>query len=196
MNISFNFSDPSVNEIKKHYHLAEICPTGTAQIENIALSIKMLYFYCDMLENKYPRDIEALICREVIILSYSILDGTVACLGFLMQDKCMKCKRRCAHYSVEMYSGKNIRVNEEKAFKLADEYLKKCGIISLTAGAKLFYDQYRDRRNNVHLSKNCEVITKDKCFNREHCKRAISFFDEFFDMLYVNHKEFVSINKC
>ncbi|MBO5946411.1 MAG: hypothetical protein J6Q69_07380 [Clostridia bacterium] len=196
MKISFDFSEVSIAEIKKHFHLDELCPADTAQKENIALSIKMLYFYCDMLRADYPRDIEATLCREIVILSYSIIDGLVACLGFKMQERCLGCKSHCQHYSVKMYEGESIRKNENDSFKNADVYLKKCGVISLTPGALLFYTQYRDRRNNVHLSKNCEVITKDPCFNRKHCNRAVNFLNEFVDMLYLNQREFVRNNKC
>lgn len=196
MNISFDFSDVSLTDIKKHFHLDELCPNNTAQKENIALSIKMLYFYCDMLNASYPSDIEATLCREIIILSYSVIDGLVACLGFKMQERCLRCKSHCKHYSVGMYEGESVRKNENDSFKKADVYLKRCEVISLTQGALLFYNQYRDRRNNVHLSKNCEVITKDACFNRRYCNRAINFLNEFVDMLYKNQREFVRNNKC
>ena len=149
-----------------------------------------------MLNSEYPKDIEALLCREIIILSYSIIDGLVACLGFKMQEQCLKCKHHCSNYSVKMFEGESIRKNEEKAFKLANLYLRKCRIVNMKSEAQRFYDQYRDRRNNVHLSKNCDVITKDSCYNRAHCDRAVRFFGEFVDMLYVNYKEFVSKNKC
>ena len=196
MNISFDVSDVTIREIKERFHLNDICPSDTAQKENIALSIKLLFFYCDMLHADYPKDLEALLCREVIILSYSIIDGLVACLGFLMQERCITCKSRCAHYSIKMFSEDSVKKNERRAFEHADKYLRSCSIINLTSEARAFYSQYRDRRNNVHLSKNCEIITQDSCFNREHCDRAVRFFTEFIDMLYENHNEFIMKNRC
>lgn len=195
-NLSIKFSNIPLNEIKKQFHLDAICPPQTAQKENIALSIKLLYFYCDMLKTKYPSDIESLLCREIIILSYSILDGIVGCLGFLMQSQCGRCSRRCNYYSQTMFSGDSIRENEQKSFVLADNFLQKCKIINLTEKAKRFYNDYRQHRNNIHLTKNCNVITSDSYFSRKSCNQAVLFLSEFIDMIYCNHKEFVAKNRC
>ena len=117
-------------------------------------------------------------------------------MRFLMQDRCALCSHRCQYYSQTMYEEFSIRENENKAFKNADAYLQKCKIINMTLDAQQFYRVYRDRRNNIHLSKNCEIITKDKCFTRSYSNQAVKFLSNFIDMLYENQREFVANNKC
>ena len=196
MVVRFNFSDVSLEDVKKRYHLNEICPSDTAQKENVALSIKLLYFYCDMLKSRYPFDVEALLCREIVILSYSVLDGLVGCLGFKLQHSCGICTHRCSRYSQKMYEGATIRENEQRSFAVADAYLRSCGIIDMTKDADQFYRDYRQTRNNIHLTKNCDVITDDRRFTRAYCNRAVRFLEEFIEMLYVNYVDFIKKNKC
>ena len=195
MQVLINYKDVSLADIKKEYHLDVICPQGAEQSENIALTIKMLYFYCDMLKSKYPSDIEALICRELIISSYSVIDGLVGCLGFKIQYQCYNCQRRCNCFSQSMFPG-DARKNENEAFKNADLYLRATKIIDLTPAASVYYDNYRSARNNIHLTKNTNVITSDKRFTREHCQQAIEFLNGFIEMIYTNYINFVKRNGC
>jgi hypothetical protein len=155
----------------------------------------MLYFYCDLLKAEYPSDIEALICRELIIVSYSVIDGLVACLGFMIQSQCSNCKQRCGCYSQSMFAG-NERKNENDAFKNADLYLRSKRIIDLTPAARLYYENYRSARNNIHLTKNTSIITQDKRYSREHCRQAVEFLNQFVEMLYQNYMQFVKNNGC
>ena len=137
MQLSIDYQNISISDIKKQFHLDVLCPNKAAQSENIALTIKLLYFYCDLLKEKYPPDIEALICRELIIASYSVIDGLVGCLGFMIQYKCFDCKKRCACFSQTMFPG-NTKKNENDAFKNADKYLKEHKIIDLTPKANVY----------------------------------------------------------
>ncbi len=186
----------SIAQIKKDYHLDVLCPARTAQKENIALSIKLLYFFCDMLKSTFTNDIEILMCREIIILSYSILDGIVGCLGFKMQEQCNKCNRRCSYYFNEMSSSDTEFENEEKSFKRAKKHLEDCKILYWSKGAKDFHSMYRNYRNNIHLTKNAKVINNDPFYTRESSNKAVEFLQEFIDVLYHNYQEFVENNRC
>lgn len=195
MQVSINYTNVSVAEIKKDFYLEIFCPQKSEQLENIALTIKLLYFYCDMLKGQYPSDLESLLCRDIIITSYSVIDGLVGCLGYKIQSQCYNCKNRCNCFSQSLFKDDEVK-NERNLFINADKYLRLHKIIDLTPSAREYYDNYREARNNVHLTKNAPVITADSRFTRERCRQSIQFLNNFVEMLHVNYTSFVKKNKC
>lgn len=81
-----------------------------------------------------------------------------------------------------------------KAFDNADRYLKETGIINLTKDAKTFYEDYRKSRNNVHLTRNAEIITKDDQFTIKNCEISIDFMRKLFQVMSSNYQEFARCN--
>lgn len=192
------YSYVSIDQIKKEYHLDVLCPQNTAQKENIALTIKGLYYYYSkMKELEGIKDDELkVINRKVIMtLSYTVIDGIVACLGFKIQNRCYNCKKRCSNYSNSMFRG-DIKENENKSFKNADDFLRKVKIINLNKSDDNFYKGYREIRNNIHLTKNTNLITEDNAYSKNYVDRTIKFMNDFIDMLYHNYNYFLNINHC
>ena len=190
--------DYSLEDIKRDYYLYNLCVEDTPQLENIAITIQSLYFYKDILvSNTYPKTIEASLCRTIVIMSYSILEAIVVSLGYKLQYTCHNCNRngRCDCYSYSMFA-EDQKSNELNAFKNADKYLTEIGIISFTSSARRFYDEFRNSRNNIHLSRNSRVITHEKKYTREHCNVVITFFQEFIDMLNHNYLDFIRTHHC
>lgn len=195
--VTFELPNYSVEQIKKEYYLNDLCVADTAQIENIAITIQSLYVYHSILmSGNYPRTIEASLCRTIIIMSYSILEAIVVSLGYKIQTNCINCKRRCPNHSVSMFSEKETYKNELKAFKNSDEFLTKIKIINLTNQARNYYNHFRDNRNNVHLARNANVISKDDNFTKKECNVAIEFLQGFIKLLQDNYFEYINFYKC
>lgn len=195
---NMNYNYISVEKIKKEYHLDVLCPPNTTQKENIALTIRAVYFYEEIMRELEKTDDEVLKAinrKTMMMLSYSVIDGVVACLGFKMQNQCYNCRHRCSHYCVNMFS-KSAEKNLHDSFKNADAFLKKNNIINLDRNADLFYNQYRDIRNNIHLTKNVPLITRDAAYSKRHVDYSTTFMDNFIDMLYHNYINFINVNKC
>jgi hypothetical protein len=188
----------SLEDIKRDYYLYNLCVADTPQLENIAITIQSLYFYKDILvSNTYPKTIEASLCRTIVIMSYSILEAIVVSLGYKLQYTCLNCSSAtsCDYYSYSMFA-EDQKSNELNAFKNADKYLTEIGIISFTSSARRFYDEFRNIRNNVHLTRNTKVIHNEKQYTREHCNLIITFFQEFIDMLNHNYLDFIKKHHC
>ena len=185
----------SLDEIKKNYYLNNLCIKDTSQIENAAIVIRSIMFmHKFLMDNKLPKDIEASICRNIIIDSYSVIENAVVCLAYKMQSKCLQCTLQCKHRSNSLWSKNNEHANVMKAFDNADRYLKETGIINLTKDAKTFYEDYRKSRNNVHLTRNAEIITKDDQFTIKNCKISIDFMRKLFQVMSSNYQEFARYN--
>lgn len=194
--ITFELPSYTIEQIKKDYFLNKICVNGTAQIENIAITIESLYFYHNLLNGpSLPKTIRASICRTFVIMSYSIIEAIVISVGYLIQKKCLICKHRCSAYSLSMFSHDKHN-NEIHAFENASEYLTAQGIIQLTANARLFYDGYRSNRNNIHLARNAEVIDESEAYTVAGCNAAFNFLQGFICLIYENFKEFKKLHKC
>ena len=95
-----------------------------------------------------------------------------------------------------MFSNINEKVNEKKSFINANDFLSQIGIIYLLSSDKKFYDEYRNSRNNVHLGRNAEIITKDLYYSKTNCEKTIRFMQEFIRMLNDNFSDFIKNNKC
>ena len=192
------YSYVSIDKIKKEYHLDVLCPQNTAQKENIALTIKGLYYYYSKmkeLEGIKDDELKAINRKVIMTLSYTVIDGIVACLGFKIQNRCYYCKKRCSNYSNSMFRG-DIKENENKSFKNADDFLRKAKIINLNQSDDNFYKGYREIRNNIHLTKNTNLITEDNAYSKNYIDRTIKFMNDFIDMLYYNYNHFLNINHC
>ena len=196
--VSVNYPNVSVESIKKEYHLDALCPANTSQKENIALTIKSLYLYEALmkeLDRTNDEELKVMNRKTIITLSYSVIDGIVACLGFKMQNRCYNCKRRCSNYSNSMFASTPYK-NEMDAFKNADAFLKKIKIIYLDDSANKFYKQYRDVRNNIHLTRNSPAIIADSSYSKKHVEYAFKFVNDFIEMLYNNYNNFLNVNHC
>lgn len=193
-----NYEYISSAQIKKAYHLDELCPSNTAQKENIASAIRSVYFYMDImkaLENTNDEEMKAINRKTIMILSYSVIDGIVACLGFKMQNRCYNCKKPCSHYCIGMFA-ESEKKNVYNSFKNADEFLRKIKVINLDRNANIFYKHYREIRNNVHLTSNSKVITRDTAYSKNQVCYATDFMDSFIKMLYRNYINFINANNC
>ena len=185
----------SLDEIKKAYYLNNLCIQDTAQLENTAIVIKsILFMHSFLMNNKLPKDVEANICRSIIIDSYSAIENVVVCLAYKMQNKCLNCRRQCKYRSDSLWSCRSEHANVMKAFNTADKYLKETGIINLTKEAKTFYEEFRSSRNNVHLTRNTEIIAKDIRFTIKNCKTSIDFMKKLFQVMNANYQEFKRCN--
>ncbi len=195
--VTFEIPNYSLEKIKKEYYLNDLCVNGTAQLKNISITIQSLYFYHNILvASKYEKSIEASLCRTIFITSYSILEGIVISTGYKIQNKCRYCKHQCKYSSVMMFNNKNERCNEINAFKNADEFLNNIGILNFTSRAKQYYCDFRENRNNIHLGKNCEVITCDYNFTKEECFNKITFLQDCIEIMHYNYLRFTKKHKC
>lgn len=195
--ITFDAVHYSLNQIKKDYFLNDLCVRNSPQLENIAITIQSLYLYRNILmADEYPRSLEASLCKNIIISSYSVIEGIVIFAGYKIQTACSQCKHPCHNRSVSMFEDKSTAKNERNAFFNAEQFLKNVGIISFNRGANKFYNSFRDSRNNVHLGKTTEVITNDKNYTRKSCNFALSFLQEFIKLMKDNYKEFCRCNDC
>lgn len=193
------YNNYPISDIKTDYFLRELCVGETSQLENIAITIQSLYFYHDILvSSNLPKTIEASLCRTIIIMSYSVIEAIVISLGYKLQNSCISCKKKCVcrYYSISMFSNINEKVNEKKSFINANDFLSQIGIIYLLSSDKKFYDEYRNSRNNVHLGRNAEIITKDLYYSKTNCEKTIRFMQEFIRMLNDNFSDFIKNNKC
>ncbi len=195
--VTFEIPNYSLERIKKEYYLKDLCVNGTAQLENISITIQSLYLYHNILvASKYEKSIEASLCRTIFIMSYSILEGIVISTGYKIQNKCRYCKNQCKYSSVMMFNNKNEHCNEINAFKNADEFLNNIGILNFTSRAKQYYSDFRENRNNIHLGKNCEVITCDHNFTKEECFNKIMFLQDCIKIMHSNYLKFTKKHKC
>lgn len=196
-NVTFELPNYSLEQIKNDYYLYDLCVNDTAQLENIAITIQSLYFYHNILiAANYPKAIESSLCRTIIIMSYSILEAVVVSVGYKIQNRCQYCRHACAYYSNSMFNDKKTHNNEMRAFQNAHEYLRKFGIINLTAQARAYYDDFRDNRNNVHLARNSEVISRDHAYTRQECNSAIEFLQSIIELIHNNFLEFCQTYGC
>ena len=196
-NVTFELPNYSLEQIKNDYYLYDLCVKGTAQLENIAITIQSLYFYHKILiAANYPKAIESSLCRTIIIMSYSVLEAIVISVGYKIQHRCQYCRHPCVFYSNSMFKDEKTHSNEMRAFQNADEYLRKIGIINLTAQARAYYDDFRDNRNNVHLARNSEVISRDHAYTRQGCNSAIEFLQSIIELIQNNFVEFCQTNGC
>ena len=194
---TFELPDYSLDEIKRDYHLFDLCVQNTAQLENVAITIQSLYLYQNILQaGDYPRSMEASLCRTIIIMGYSVIEALVVSVGYQIQRACERCKHRCKYASTSMFHDAKAHINASRAFQNADTYLEAIGVRNLTPNAKAFYDLFRSSRNNVHLTRNAKVISKDGDYTREHCLGAAQFLQGFVQMLYENTQEFVATHRC
>lgn len=195
--VTFNLPNYSLNQIKKDYYLYDLCVNDTSQLENIAITIQSLYFYQSILvSNDFSRSFEASLCRTIIIMSYSILEAIVISTGYKIQNYCKVCRHSCSYCSSSMFKDINTHNNEMRAFTRAADFLEKTKIISLTRPAKMYFDNFRDNRNNVHLARNSKVITEDQTYTRNECNSAIIFLQSIIKMIYNNYVEFCRKYKC
>lgn len=196
-NVTFELINYSLEQIKKDYYLYDLCVKDTAQLENIAITIQSLYFYQNILAAaNYPKAIESSLCRTIIIMSYSILEAVVISVGYKIQDRCRYCQHACAYYSNSMFKDEKTHKNEINAFHNSEEYLKKIGIINLTSNASAYFNDFRNNRNNVHLARNSEVISKNRAYTRQECNFAVEFLQSFIEIIHNNLIEFCQLYGC
>ena len=114
-----------------------------------------------------------------------------------MQKKCEFCRNKanCKYYSNSIFQSRS-RTNEFNAFKNAKDYLMECQIINLTEKAEKIFNDYRDIRNYVHITKNGSVMTDDSNFTKEKTRELLNFMQQFFNHLKINYDKFLKKNNC
>ncbi len=195
--VVFELPDYSIEQIKRDYHLYSLCIDDTAQIENIAITIQSIYLYHNVLMGlpKWPRSMEASLCRTMLIMSYSVLEGIVVSTGYKIQDRCRSCPHKCGSYCDSMFQGDR-KKNEKDAFFNADGFLKNAEILAMDASASKYYKTFRDSRNNVHLARNARIITEDPMYSISECAFAVKLLQKMIDVIYHNYLAFCERNNC
>lgn len=195
--VTFEIPNYSLEEIKQDYFLYDLCVNDSAQLENIAITIQSLYLYYNILNaGNYPRSMEASLCRTIIIMSYSILEAIVVSAGYKIQKSCQYCQHQCYYRSCSMFEDEKTHRNEMKAFANADKFLKNVEIINLTSRARDYYDDFRDSRNNVHLARNSQIISRDRKYTKQECISAIDFLQTIIKLIHNNFIVFCQSNGC
>lgn len=187
----------SIADIKREYHLDNLCIQNTAQLENAAIVIQSsLKSLVDLKGTKQPKQVEASLCRHIVIDSYSVIEDVIVCLAYKIQNKCLTCHKNCLYRSNSLRSSFDEHKNAMKAFDNGYSYLTKIGIISLTSDARAFYDSFRSSRNNVHLTRNAKIISKDPIYTIKNCEICLDYMKKLFQVMNTNYNEFLKETRC
>lgn len=147
-----------------YYHLHEL--TSTLEMRrNIAIVIRQMYFYCDLATKANPPLeplLERAIYRDIIILSYSVIQAIEIELGSMI----LGTPRR----------GNNPRYDQRCVKALHD-------VINIQKEELRMYNEYRTLRNNVHLSKKQSIET-DKAYTRGEVDHWLMFMQQYLEYLY------------
>jgi len=196
-NINFKYKEYSLEEIKRLYYLDYLCFPAKSQVENVAITLQTLFYLFPQLDSCSTPSIQASLSKTINILSYSVIDAIVILLGIKMQKKCEFCrnKGKCKYYSNSIFQSRS-KTNEFNAFKNAKEYLMQCQIINLNDSAEKYFNDYRDIRNYVHITKNGSIMTDDSNFTKEKTRELLNFMQQFFNHLKSNYDKFLKKNGC
>lgn len=147
-----------------YYHLRELTSTPEMR-RNIAIVIRQMYFYCDLVTKANPPLeplLERAIYRDIIILSYSVIQAIEIELG-------------------SMILGTPRHGNNQAYDRRCYDALQD--VIAVYGKEKRMMNEYRALRNNVHLSKKQSIET-DKAYTRGEVDHWLRFMQQYLDYLY------------
>ncbi len=163
---SFNYKEYSLEYFINDFHLKELT-TSSVCSHNVAIVIKELYLYFDLIKNSKPSlsdEMKRALYREIIIQSYSICETLEAELG-----------RKYLNLSYDNSAGKRDSQNEIKTCR---EY-----VIKISDEAMSDYQKFKDYRNNVHLSK-MQSIEKDPMYTWDNVIYIFNFMRRYIELMY------------
>lgn len=182
-----NYQYISKQEIIDQYYLLDFCDENSSQLSNIALAIQNLYYkeaeYRAV--SNYNRELCASICRDILINTFSALDGIIICLSKKIQKKCKKCLTHCAFFADTMMT-----CNKNAESKTAFLYLEKIGVLTLDKKQKDLYFDLKKLRNTIHTNIDTMVYTNNEKFNIYYVEKVINFFQNIVETLRKNYLAF------
>lgn len=196
--VVFDFDNYSNNDIKKAFCLDNLIPEDSSQLYNAIETIKGLYLHYGLIQNSnLTGELKRIMGKNLMIECYSVIDVVVGCLGYKIQMGCRHCVRRsnCPNYSQSIFRGE-AKMNEKNLFKSSNDYLVNVGIMLLSGDSQKMFNLLRDIRNDIHLTRNSSIMSKDKVYSLEYCTMAIEFLVNFTYMLSNNFDDFRKCNGC
>jgi hypothetical protein len=190
--ISFLFDDTPIDKIQELYHLNSLIGEDYVETENIATLIRQIYMYSGLYSSPNLDDLsKKLIAREVLILTYSVIEGTQNSIAKRMQLLCKKCKQKCNLYNIDL-----LRMKNDKFSSSSFTYLVKDKIITFTSEQFKFYNVLKALRNNVHIVAVGQQIKNHPLYNDKILNIAISFMEQNMKIYKKNMDSRFYINKC
>jgi hypothetical protein len=190
--ISFLFDDTPIDKIQELYHLNSLIGEDYVETENIATLIRQIYMYSGLYSSPNLDDLsKKLIAREVLILTYSVIEGTQNSIAKRMQLLCKKCKQKCNLYNIDL-----LRMKNDKFSSSSFAYLVKDKIITFTSEQFKFYNVLKALRNNVHIVAVGQQIKNHPLYNDRILNIAISFMEQNMKIYKKNMDSRFYINKC
>jgi hypothetical protein len=190
--ITFLFDDIPVHEIQELYHLNSLIGEDYVETENIATLIRQIYIYSGLYSSPNLDDLsKKLIAREVLILTYSVIEGTQNSIAKRMQLLCKKCKQKCKLYNIDLLSMKNDKFSSNYF-----DYLVKDKIITFTSEQFKFYNVLKALRNNVHIVAVGQQIKNHPLYNDKILNIAVSFMEQIIKIYKKNMDSRFYKNQC
>ena len=196
--VIFNYDVYSSGDIKRALYLNNLLPKDSVQLENVILTVKGVYLKLGIIKSgNLDYEMKKVEGKNLMIDCYSVIDCIVGCLGYKIQMSCRSCRNRnrCCNYSQSVFKNDS-ESNERNLFKLSNDYLKQVGILLLSQDSDRLYDLLRDIRNDVHLTRNGNIISDEKVYSLKWCEMAIDFLFNFAYLLSENFNEFKRNNGC
>ena len=166
LKMTYDYYPYSLNDIIRDYHLRELT-TSKDYCNNIAIVIKSLFNYHDMINsNMFVNEpyLERAMFREIITQSYSVLEVIELEIGALL-----------------LHINRQTKSDDEQCRKELDRRVKNIG-----DKEKRKMDEFRQLRNNVHLSKS-QSIADEPQYSRKNVEYWFNFMKEYVNYLYMNY---------
>jgi hypothetical protein len=190
--VSFVFDDIPIVKIQEIYNLNSLIGEDYIETENIATIIRQIYMYSGLYSSPNLDNLsKKLIAREVLILVYSVIEGTQNSVAKRMQLLCKKCKQKCNLYNIDL-----LRVKNEQFSSSAFNYLAKDKIITFTSEQFKFYNLLKALRNNVHIVAVGQQIKNHPLYNDKLLNIAINFMEQNMKLYKKNMDSRFYINEC
>jgi hypothetical protein len=190
--LSFVFDDIPIEKIQEIYNLNSLIGADYVETENIATLIRQIYIYSGLYSSpNLDKLSKKLIAREVLILTYSVLEGTQNSMAKRMQILCKKCKQKCNLYNTDL-----LRVKNEQISSNSFNYLIKDKIITFTSEQSKFYSILKTLRNNVHIVAVGQQIKEYPLYNDKLLNIAINFMEQNMKMYKKNIDSRFNLKEC
>lgn len=186
--INFSVTEVDGSVIIRDYFLDRLFSDSDTERKNVALALKSIYFYRDLLTSHIPADVERIICRDALILIYSVIEAAIVNSAENIQKKCRICRKECPHNPREY--GSVLDVSAKNRFQVAYDFLESVSILKFGSAEKEFFDKLRDMRNDVHLLKSSLPMESNTDYNRDACTNAVRLMQGVFRALAANLDEF------
>lgn len=165
---NYSYLPYDINDITRDFHLMELSSTKFTA-SNMAVVIKTMFFMKDLIDSSNPpleKEIEKALYREIIVNTYSVVEVVELEAGAQILNQVRN-------------SSNHDRARDKKYL----DALKKEVVILKNSPEEKFYNEYRQARNNIHLSKKQDIL-KDGIFAQSKVEEFFSFMSQYLEFIY------------